>query len=129
MTPSGSSSFVICLTAVSRSVTMVTGSIWSNTTPEYHQSSAISEANAVNRAAQRAKESKKQGAYIKLEEKTKIRISKYSSENGIGAAARRFSLELVPYGLGTLAPHTTSCRGRGLLAKLNSRNFCPSTKH
>ena len=46
--------------------------------------SAISEANTdVNRAAQRAKESKKWGAYIKLDEKTKIRIGKYSSENGI----------------------------------------------
>ena len=42
-------------------------------------------------AAQRAKETMKRGAYIKLDEKTKIRISKYSSENGIGAAARRFS--------------------------------------
>ena len=62
----------------------------------YHQSSTISEANAaVDHAAQRAKETKKRGAYIKLDEKTEIRISTYSSENGIGAAARRLSLELA----------------------------------
>ena len=57
--------------------------------------SAISEANAaVNHATQRAKESKKREAYIKLDEKTKIRIGKYSSENGVSVAAKRFSMEL-----------------------------------
>ena len=60
---------------------------------------AISGPNtAVNRITQRAKQSKKRGAYIKLDEKIKIRISKYSSENGISAAARRFSLELAREG-------------------------------
>ena len=56
----------------------------------------------------------------------RLRTSKYSSENGIGAAARRFSLELR-YGW-TLAPPTTSCRGRGLLAKLNSAKFLSQYK-
>ena len=58
--------------------------------------SAIMEANiAVTRRMQqqaKAKETKKQGAYIKLDEKMKIRIGKYSNENGISAAVRHFSI-------------------------------------
>ena len=42
----------------------------------------------------KAKETKKQGAYIKLDKKTKIRIGKYSSENGISAAVRYFLILL-----------------------------------
>ena len=38
--------------------------------------------------------SEKRGTYIKCDEKVKIKIGKYSSENGIHAAARNFSLEL-----------------------------------
>ena len=34
----------------------------------------------------------------------------------------------MPYGLGTLAPPTTSCRGRGLLAKLNLAKFLSQYK-
>ena len=58
--------------------------------------SAIAEANtAVNRVQQaKAKEMKKRGPYIKFDEKTKIKIGKYSSENGVHAAARHFSMEL-----------------------------------
>ena len=58
--------------------------------------SAIAEANtAVNRVQQaKAKETKKRGPYIKFDEKTKIKIGKYSSENGVHAAARHFSMEL-----------------------------------
>ena len=56
--------------------------------------SAIAEANtAVNRVQQaKAKETKKRGPYIKFDEKTKIKIGKYSSENGVHAAARHFSM-------------------------------------
>ena len=37
---------------------------------------------------------KKRGSYMKLDEEMKIKIGKYSSENGVSAAARRFSAEL-----------------------------------
>ena len=58
--------------------------------------SAIAEANAaVNRVQQQAKAKEtKRGAYIEFDEKAKIRIGKYSSENGISAVARHFLVEL-----------------------------------
>ena len=59
--------------------------------------SAITEANAAVTHVQqqaKAKEIKKRGAYIKFDEKTKIRIGKYSSENGISVAARHFSIRI-----------------------------------
>ena len=59
--------------------------------------SAFMETNAaLIRVQQQAKvkETKKQGAYIKLDKKTKIRIGKYSSKNGISAAARYFLILL-----------------------------------
>ena len=51
---------------------------------------------AVTHVQQQAKagETKKRGAYNKLNKMTKIRIAKYSSKNGISAAARRFLIEL-----------------------------------
>ena len=42
----------------------------------------------------KAKETKKWGTYIKLDEKTKIRIGKYSSENRMSTAARYLLIEL-----------------------------------
>ena len=58
--------------------------------------SAITEANAVVNGVQQAKTkgNKKRGTYIKYDEKMKIKMVKYSSENGIHAAARHFFLEL-----------------------------------
>ena len=52
--------------------------------------SAIAEANAAVNGVQqaKAKETKKRGTCIKYDEKMKIKIGKYSSENGIHAAAR-----------------------------------------
>ena len=48
---------------------------------------------AVTRVQQqaKAKETKKREAYIKLDKKMKIGRGKYSSENGISAAARHFT--------------------------------------
>ena len=54
---------------------------------------AIAEANAAVNGVQQAK-TKKRGTYIKYDEKMKIKMGKYSSENGIHAAAKHFSLEL-----------------------------------
>ena len=48
--------------------------------------------NSVQQA--NTKGSKKRGMYIKYDEKMKIKMGKYSSENGIHAAVRHFSLEL-----------------------------------
>ena len=61
-------------------------------------SPAIAAANAaVNNLQQpmsRGEGAKKRGSYVKLDEEMKIKIGKYSSENGVSAAARRFSAEL-----------------------------------
>ena len=55
----------------------------------------ISEPNAaVNRAAQRARENKKRGAYIKLDETAKIRLSKYSSAGARMGSARQRGISL-----------------------------------
>ena len=58
-------------------------------------SPAIAAANAaVNNFMSRGEGAKKRGSYVKLDEEMKIKIGKYSSENGVSAAARRFSAEL-----------------------------------
>ena len=60
-------------------------------------SPAIAAANAavnnLQQAMPRSVGVKKRGSYMKLEE-MKIKIGKYSSENRVSAAARRFSAEL-----------------------------------
>ena len=66
------------------------GGTYSILQDRYHQSSAISEVNAaVNRAAQRGKESKKRGACITLDETAKIRIS----EGQRGASLWSYGME------------------------------------
>ena len=69
--------------------------------------SAIAEANAsVNRMQHaKAKETKKRGAYITFDEKMKIKIGKYSSENRVSTAARHFLMEL-----GSNINSSTVCR-------------------
>jgi len=61
-------------------------------------SPAIAAANAavnnLQQAMPRGVGAKKRGSYMKLDEEMKIKIGKYSSENGVSAAARRFSAEL-----------------------------------
>ena len=61
-------------------------------------SSAITAANAalnnLQQAMPRSVGVKKRGSYMKLDEEMKIKIGKYSSENGVSAAARHFSAEL-----------------------------------
>ena len=53
-------------------------------------SPAIAAANAaVNNLQPRGVGAKKRGSYMKLDE-MKIKIGKYSSENGVSAAARHF---------------------------------------
>ena len=49
---------------------------------------------AVNNLLPRGVGAKKRGSYMKLDEEMKIEIGKYSSENGVSTAARRFSAEL-----------------------------------
>ena len=61
-------------------------------------SPTIAAANAVvnnlQQAMPRGMGAKKRGSYMKLDEEIKIKIGKYSSENGVSAAARRFLAEL-----------------------------------
>ena len=61
-------------------------------------SPAIAAANAavnnLEQAIPRGVGVKKRGSYMKLDEEMKIKIGKHSSENGVSAAARRFSAEL-----------------------------------
>ena len=57
-------------------------------------SPAIAAANAavnnLQQAMPRGVRAKKRGSYMKLDEEMKIKIGKYSSENGVSAAARHF---------------------------------------
>ena len=52
-------------------------------------SPAIAAANDLQQAMPRGVGAKKRGSYMKLDE-MKIKIGKYSSENGVSAAARHF---------------------------------------
>ena len=57
------------------------------------------------------------GTYIKFAEKMKIKTGKYSSENGISAAARHFSMELGR----NVNPSTVCGFKRAYLQELNRK--------